>query len=74
MTGRAIPRSDAPCVHHYLVAAPTGSILLRGRCKKCGAERLFRADGGMEEELAAMRTFGFGNLHRRRPDPHGRVS
>lgn len=44
-----------PCVHHWLIAFPQGSIS-KGRCKFCGAEAEFlnsRNDYGPERRVAA---------------------
>jgi hypothetical protein len=36
------------CVHRWVCEAP-GGPLIWARCRKCGAERAFQADGGMND-------------------------
>lgn len=44
---------DMGCTHHWVIAPPDGREPLPGRCRRCGAERSFRATLTDDEETAA---------------------
>ena len=65
--------SSAGCLHQWLLSEPVGEDrdgsywqITRGRCEKCGAERLFETEMRRLESMAAD-TWHFTNRRSDRP-------
>lgn len=50
------------CVHHWIIATPDGREQLPARCRRCGAERTYRATLLDEDEALALTLFGSSRL------------
>ena len=54
------------CVHHWRLAEQNGNEYVPGRCRSCGAERMFKAAYDEEAAVDAARAHAKAGRHRKR--------